>query len=61
MEGYVLTMDGCLRLNDVLQKKMASDLPGEVVDVLDSLMGSDVKGKLKVLAVQSCPGQDVDS
>ena len=61
MEGYVLTMDGCLRLNDVLQKKMASDLPGEVVDVLDSLMGSDVKGKLKVLDVQSCPGQDVDS
>jgi hypothetical protein len=50
MEDYVLTMDGCLRLNEQLQKKIANDMPGEIADVLTTLMASDIKGKLKVRA-----------
>jgi len=59
MEDYVLTMDGCLRLNEQLQKKIANDMPGEIADVLTTLMASDIKGKLKVRApcTRCCPDQ----
>ena len=58
MEDYALTMDGCLRLNEILQKKIANDMPGELADVLSTLMASDIKGKLKVRPARgACPGQ----
>ena len=49
-EPIVLSLDECVRLNERLIKCIANKQRDELLDIIDALGVSEVKGKLKVLA-----------
>jgi len=49
-ESFVLTLDECVRVNELLQKGVANSRNSDLVDLLTALQASKVAGKLKFIA-----------